>query len=177
MKQLDGFGKFFLNKGKALWSDEKKRIDLLVCTGLAGMLLLAFSEWIPTTSESEPEIRPAEELQQDFALELEERLRSIIESMEGIRRAKVMVTLERGETYVFVNDCTTASDGSTTTNHVVLDDSGLLETIREPEILGVAVVCTGGGNASVQSRVSAVVEALTGVGVNHITVAEIDSTQ
>ena len=42
---------------------------------------------------------------------------------------------------------------------------------------GVAVVCEGGGNAAVQNRVTALVETLTGVGANHITVAKMASTR
>ena len=43
------------------------------------------------------------------------------------------------------------------------------------EIGGVAVVCEGGGSAAVQSRVTALVQALTGIGTNHITVAKMAS--
>ena len=53
---------------------------------------------------------------------------------------------------------------------------GLVETVQTPQVLGVAVVCEGGGNAAVQNRVTALVEALTGVGANHITVAKMAST-
>lgn len=176
-KPLSLPGKELLSWGKTLWADEKKRVNLLVCAGLAGMLLLAFSEWIPASSEAEGSSQPVEVAQQDFALDMETRLQTLIEAMEGVGRAKVMVTLKKGETHIFASDRTTTSDGAVTTNHVVLGDTGMLETIREPEILGVAVVCIGGGNASVQNRVSALVEALTGVGANHITVAEMESTQ
>lgn len=46
---------------------------------------------------------------------------------------------------------------------------------RRPRVLGVAVVCEGGGSAAVQSRVTALVQALTGIGTNHITVAKMAS--
>ena len=53
-------------------------------------------------------------------------------------------------------------------------------TLRRAEgalsrVLGVAVVCEGGGSAAVQSRVTALVQALTGIGTNHITVAKMAS--
>ena len=54
---------------------------------------------------------------------------------------------------------------------------GLVETVQTPQVLGVAVVCEGGGNAAVQNRVTALVETLTGVGANHITVAKMASTR
>lgn len=32
---------------QAAWKDDKKRINLLLVSGLAGMLLLCMSEWLP----------------------------------------------------------------------------------------------------------------------------------
>ena len=71
----------------------------------------------------------------------------------------------------------TDRDGGST--HVLLGSGGadgLVETVQTPRVLGVAVVCEGGGTAAVQNRVTALVEALTGVGANHITVAKMAST-
>ncbi len=70
----------------------------------------------------------------------------------------------------------TDSDGSST--HVLLAAAGrtaLWRPSRRPSVLGVAVVCEGGGSAAVQSRVTALVQALTGIGTNHITVAKMAS--
>ena len=72
----------------------------------------------------------------------------------------------------------TDSDGSST--HVLLGSGradGLVETVQTPRILGVAVVCEGGGSAAVQGRVTALLEALTGLGASHITVAKMASTK
>ena len=41
-----------MQKGKVLLKDEKKRANLLVCLGVAGMLLLALSEWKPQEEPS-----------------------------------------------------------------------------------------------------------------------------
>ena len=121
-----------LQRLRAVWADEKQRVNLLVCTGLAGLLLLAVSV--------------------------------------------VMVTLASGSESIYATD--TDSDGAST--HVLLGSGGadgLVETVQTPQVQGVAVVCEGGGNATVQSRVTALVEALTGVGASHITVAKMASTK
>ena len=47
MKAFSALWQRAVQRGAALWADEKKRINLLVGAGLAGLLLLAFSEWIP----------------------------------------------------------------------------------------------------------------------------------
>ena len=35
---------------RAALADEKQRVNLLVCMGLAGLLLLAVSSWLPRTA-------------------------------------------------------------------------------------------------------------------------------
>ena len=85
---------------------------------------------------------------------------------------QVMVTLESGEQNAYATDSQSDAEGEYTRNYVLVGNSGLLETVYTPKILGVAVVCEGGEKPSVQNQVSALVAALTGVGSNHITVAK-----
>lgn len=172
-------------KGKGNWqalagrlrdalSDEKKRVNLLLCTGLAGLLLLALSEWLPERSQpSQPQqAAPAPATQQDYAARLEDQLETLIAQVDGVGRAEVMVTLAQGEQSIYATDQETSQDGSSRSSHVLTGDEGLVETVQTPRVLGVAVVCEGGGSAAVQNRVSALVQSLTGVGANHITVAK-----
>ena len=105
---------------------------------------------------------------------METRLTALISRVEGAGKTAVMVTLESGSESIYATD--TDSDGSST--HVLLGSGGvdgLVETVETPRVLGVAVVCEGGGSAAVQSRVTALVQALTGIGTNHITVAKMAS--
>ena len=47
---------------QAAWKDDKKRINLLLVSGLAGMLLLCMSEWLPagqSTQNAAPTYRAA----------------------------------------------------------------------------------------------------------------------
>lgn len=155
-------------------ADEKQRVNLLVLMGLAGLVLLAFSAWLPTDDAAQP--APAmQETAADYAAQLESRLTALIRRVDGAGNTAVMVTLESGSESVYATD--TDRDGGST--HVLLGSGGadgLVETVQTPRVLGVAVVCEGGGTAAVQNRVTALVEALTGVGANHITVAKMAST-
>lgn len=163
---------------RAIAADEKKRIDLLLVLGLTGLVLMGVSEWLPqqesvaqTTSAAE---NTAADGQQDYAANLETRLQALIEQVDGAGHTTVMVTLAAGEENVYATDRTDSADGDSTENHVLLGGSseqGLVETVRTPSVLGVAVVCTGGGDLAVQRRVTELVTALTDVGANHITVA------
>lgn len=154
-------------------ADEKQRVNLLVLMGLAGLVLLAFSAWLPADDAAQP--APAQETAADYAAQLESRLTALIRCVDGAGDTAVMVTLESGSESVYATD--TDRDGGST--HVLLGSGGadgLVETVQTPRVLGVAVVCEGGGTAAVQNRVTALVEALTGVGANHITVAKMAST-
>ena len=149
-------------------ADEKQRVNLLVLMGLAGLVLLAFSAWLPADDAAQPAPAAAQETAADYAAQLESRLTALIRCVDGAGNTAVMVTLESGSESVYATD--TDRDGGST--HA----DGLVETVQTPRVLGVAVVCEGGGTAAVQNRVTALVEALTGVGANHITVAKMAST-
>ena len=156
---------------RATLADEKQRVNLLVCMGLAGLLLLAVSSWLPADSSTQSAAPAAmTDSTADYAAELETRLTALISRVEGAGKTAVMVTLESGSESIYATD--TDSDGSST--HVLLGSGGA-ETVETPRVLGVAVVCEGGGSAAVQSRVTALVQALTGIGTNHITVAKMAS--
>ena len=162
---------------RAALADEKQRVNLLVCMGLAGLLLLAVSSWLPADSSTQSAAPAAmTDSTADYAAELETRLTALISRVEGAGKTAVMVTLESGSESIYATD--TDADGAST--HVLLGSGradGLVETVQMPQVLGVAVVCEGGGNAAVQNRVTALVETLTGVGANHITVAKMASTR
>lgn len=162
---------------RAALADEKQRVNLLVCMGLAGLLLLAVSSWLPADSSTQSAAPAAmTDSTADYAAALETRLTALISRVEGAGKTAVMVTLESGSESIYATDTDTDSDGSST--HVLLGSGGadgLVETVETPRVLGVAVVCEGGGSAAVQSRVTALVQALTGIGTNHITVAKMAS--
>lgn len=165
--------RIWIQKGKTILQDEKKRVNLLLCIGMAGLLLLAFSEWLPEEKSTEPETTLlAVQSGTDYAQQLQEKLQCLISQVEGAGKTEVMVTLASGEESIYATDSQTQADGSVSVNHVLQGSEGLIETVQTPRVLGVAVVCEGGGEASVQNRVSTLVQALTGVGANHITVAK-----
>ena len=129
-------------------------------------LLLVVSSWLPADSNTQSATPAAmTDSTADYAAELETRLTALISRVEGAGKTAVMVTLESGSESIYATD--TDSDGSST--HVLLGSG------EAPRVLGVAVVCEGGGSAAVQSRVTALVQALTGIGTNHITVAKMAS--
>ena len=60
---------------RAALADEKQRVNLLVCMGLAGLLLLAVSSWLPADSSTQSAAPAAmTDSTADYAAELETRL-------------------------------------------------------------------------------------------------------
>ena len=91
-------------KGRKLMDAIKadKKITLIVCIGLLGMLLLLASEFIHLPKKQEAET-PSENIQTEYsyAEDLEKRLTNIVSSISGAGKTKVMVTLENGVESVY----------------------------------------------------------------------------
>lgn len=168
-----------MQKVRSVLADEKKKTNLLVCMGLAGVLLLALPEWMPkenSASDGQTETQTADEPGK-YASQLQEQLQTLISQVDGAGNSKVMITFSSTEESVYATDSETSQDGATSINHVLLEDGGLIETVRMPQIQGVAVVCEGGESAAVQNQIVELLEALTGVGASHITVAKMAAAE
>ena len=144
---------------------------LLVAAGLLGLILLGVSSWLPAKTEPTAEAAPQATAASAYEADLETRLQSLISNLAGAGETRVMVTLQCGEESIYAADTETSADGTAASKHVIAGGTGLVETIQTPQVLGVAVLCRGGEDPAVQSRITALVQALTGVGANHVTVA------
>lgn len=163
---------------KTLWEDERRRVDLLVAMGVAGLALLALSSFLPQEKQEKPQASEAIPSSADYTAQLESRLEALISQVDGAGRTKVMVTAAAGEETVYAIDVSEESGGGRQEQHVLLGSGGasaLVETTKTPQILGVAVVCEGGDNSAVQLTVTQLVQALTDVGASHITVTKMSS--
>lgn len=128
-----------------------------------------------------------------YAGELEERLESLLASMEGVGNVKVMVTLDSSREQVVEKDIPSTMDTTKETDSTggsrdvinsrqeettvyVTDSAGnktpYVSKIREPSIEGVTVVAQGGGNAVIQKNITEVIQALFGVEAHKIKVVK-----
>ena len=141
-----------------------KVMRLLLWIGLAGMVLIALSEWIPRPAKNQ-ETASVLVAETQVELALEQRITTLLRQVEGVGACRVMVTLESGSQAVYAADTVAAvgADGSTSLseNYLTVDTDqgpvGLLLTQLQPTVKGVVVVCDGGGNSAVQERVIQVV--------------------
>lgn len=134
-----------------------------------------------------------EEYAGGYAGELEERLESLLASMEGVGNVKVMVTLDSSREQVVEKDIPSTMDTTKETDSTggsrdvinsrqeettvyVTDSAGnktpYVSKIREPSIEGVTVVAQGGGNAVIQKNITEVIQALFGIEAHKIKVVK-----
>lgn len=103
----------------------------------------------------------------------EQKLEELLSQMQGTGKTRVMITLESGEESVYAMN--TRTDGTNTQKEHVLLHSGsaaLVESVWMPQVQGVAVICEGAGDASVDRKITEIVSVLLGVSSNRISIAK-----
>ncbi|MCI8652566.1 MAG: stage III sporulation protein AG [Angelakisella sp.] len=146
---------------------------LVFFLGLAGILLIGLSSWLPAGGGGEKHTGVQEADAKAYSAQLEERLTAILQEIDGVGTARVMVTLENGYQKVYARSEKTNNDllediragdekktqekQTTEQTYVLVDGAGgkvpLVTAQLEPEIKGVVVVCEGGGDPQVAGKV------------------------
>lgn len=104
---------------------------------------------------------------ENYTTKIENKLASLIEEVEGASSPKVMITLKSGTEFVY------ASDGKESTEkHVVVDDNLVYVKEYLPQIEGVAIVCKGGNNPTVKTKITELVCSVLGLYSSHVYVTE-----
>lgn len=160
---------------------EKKNrpVSLLFVLGLGGMLLILLSDFFsPKQARAETALpQQAGYSETEYLARLEERLREMIRQVDGAGETAVMITLDSSRETVYAqNEKDTGEGGGHEYAHVLLQaaagEEPLVEMTWEPEIRGVAVVCQGGGNVTVASRITELVSVVLGVPSHRISIAK-----
>lgn len=156
--ERDGISKLWKRWGK------DKLLRLLLWVGLAGMALIALSEFLPSRDKAQSNVSvtlTASQVEQA----LEQRVTALLRQVEGVGSCRVMVTLESDAQAVYAADTVSSAqtDGATafSESYLTVDTDtgpvGLLLTRIQPTVKGVAVVCDGGDSDAVRQQVIQVV--------------------
>ncbi len=177
------------------WTELLKKLKqwnktrVIVVLGIIGMVCILLSHIgsnTSTTADTESEIFSA----QEYEAQLEERLLTILQQMDGVGDASVMVTVESGVEYQYVSEEKTSADetvndsGQTTQNktsaetEVVLvdNDTALIQKTLEPSVRGVVVVCSGGDSPEVKQQVTNAVTAAFHISSARVCVTKMTDT-
>ena len=173
-------------------------IEKIILIAIAGIVLLLanFSEWKNAISEKteKKEEKTVQTDQNDaYVSALENKLVHILENVDGVGKAEVMITLKSSKESVLNKDLSeekqTEEERSGETQKVNKNQKKQEETILsdssgnsapyiikelEPEISGIVISCEGAGNKVVEASVLEAVQVLFGVSANHIKVLKME---
>lgn len=158
---------------------DKKRLFIIVA-GIVGILLLVLSEFIPEGEENVVITENDDEMSfTSYEKDIEERLKKLLESIDGAGKVQVMVTIESGDEKVYATE-SKKSENNEEKNYVLVDiegsDSGLLLKIAQPEIRGVAIVCQGADSPTVRNAVVGAVTSVLGISSNRVNVSKMKNS-
>lgn len=184
------------------WSNKKSflsiSIDKWIMLALAGVLLIVGTTVFPDNNKNKREnenVVNVENKDNDngYASVMEKQLKDILESVKGVGKVNVMITVEdngkqivlREQPYTKSSEVKQAKEGEevissdiSQEDRVVLgagengDNSPYVISSKKPVIKGVAVVAQGGGNPVVVEKITNVIKSLFEVSVHKISVIE-----
>lgn len=148
----------FLKKYRHAW--------LILAVGLLLMLLPSGQKKEPEPSAAEPEST------------MEERLSDILSQMDGVGKARVMLTQSSGEEILYQTNENSSRTETTQNRQITVvtvtgssrEEAGLVRQINPPVYLGAIVVCQGAEDPVIRLAVVNAVSRVTGLGADRISV-------
>ncbi|MBR1739506.1 MAG: stage III sporulation protein AG [Ruminococcus sp.] len=175
-----------MNKFLGRLTSSSKRVKLTAAIGIAGIVLILLSELIPAKKPSQKTGTNA--AAQDETLvykkQLEQELTELISHIDGAGECRIMITLEGTTEYIYAENVSRYSDTDGTKlsekydGSIVFSDSGgsrqaLVRKVIRPQITGVLIVCSGGGDTAVRERVMRAASAALGLSTARICVEKL----
>ena len=173
---------------------DDKKLKLFIVVGLVGIVLIFFSNMFGGGKSNDSEevelLNDGTLTNEQYEAKLEKEVSELIQSIEGVGEANVMVTLLNGIEYVYVTEESIDTDKTNTAEETIAqrrssqektilieDDNGrrkaLLKTTLEPTVKGVVIVCEGGDNILVKERVTEAVKAILNISSTRICVTKL----
>ncbi len=156
--------------------DEKggARLWLIIFAALAGVLLLVFGGRIEKKETASAEDRYTVDTDEMVLYQsyLEERIRTLCQSVKGVGEVSAVVTLHGGYESVYATQLKNGDEV-----YVIVGSGSsaepLLITRNAPEIAGIGIVCHGAGNAEVRRELTSLLSAAFDLPSNRIYITEL----
>jgi stage III sporulation protein AG len=154
----------------------KASLLLLIGVALIGILLIVFGGQIGKSEKKEASAEPpgavgAQEELEAYQSYIEDRVKSLCESVKGVENVTVAVTLSGGFEEIYAKEISNEKE-----SYVILGSgsnaSALYLSRKAPEITGIGVVCRGGGNDNVRQELLSLLSAAFKVPANRIYITE-----
>lgn len=145
---------------------EYKYAAIILAVGLILMILPSKKTTSAPSTQQEKEVATTQPLQ--------DSLSSILSSMEGAGKVKVLLTQSQGERTIYQTDVQEGENDIKESTVIISgtgkEQMGLVKQTLAPKYLGAVVLCQGADNASVRLAIVEAVSSATGLSTDKITV-------
>lgn len=149
---------------------EKKSAAAITVLGVAGLLLIMISSFLPENKKEKSPVDTAPEYSAgSYCRETEEKLEDFLKKIDGAGEVDVYITVGTGVQYVYAaEEKRSVSENKTEEEEKYVMVGGnsrepLLEKIEAPEITGAVIVSTGCGSPAVEERIYRAASAALGI--------------
>ena len=137
---------------------ETKGVTFIVVGLIAGILCLAVSVFDGENQKQEQNTAETETSSlASYSAEEEQRVTALLNAIDGVKGARVMINFESGSEYVY------DSGNYSRSTPLLLEE-------YPPKISGVAVVCVGGDNPGIQKKIIDLICSLYGISSSRVSV-------
>ena len=163
---------FFKKKENGQEGNGKFSWLILIVAAVGVVLLLWGGQDTAQKEEKSEEIySPAEDELVLYQVYLEERVKALCESVDGVFDVTVIITLAGGFEQNYATELINGDE-----EYVIIGSGssaqGLLLSRDAPQIAGIGIVCRGGSNAAVKQELTALISASFHISSNRIYIAE-----
>ena len=152
--------------------DKKKLLFIAVFICLIMLILLSYGS---SETEKSPESTTSSVIVDEQA-QTQKKLEEIIARIDGVGNVSVMITYGSSGEYVYAENSKSESNGDkqSVNSEIVLhespegNDEGLIVSVKNPDISGVAVVCDGGYSMKIKAEITELVTRLFGIGADRV---------
>lgn len=158
------------------------KIKIIIFIGILGIVLIFLSEFMGSDERSKKaEIKSSSSASYEtYAQDMEKKLKNILEKIEGVGKAEVMITVSGTEEYIYAQEEKVKNgekDFSSESQYVMIGSGGekqaLLKKVVNPQISGVVIICEGGDSNIVKEKVYSSISAVFNIPSNQIYVAKL----
>lgn len=164
---------FFKNEENGEEKNGKARLWLILIGAAVGVALILFGGSTKQAKEEPADTvySPAEDELVLYQNYLEERVKSLCESVEGVSGVTAVVTLAGGFESVYATEFLDGNE-----EYVILGSganaTALFLSREAPQIAGIGIVCLGGNNASIRAELTSLVCATFHISSNRVYITE-----
>ena len=142
----------------------KKILLILIGCILLGLILILIGSGANGDKETKEDFN---DNINEYTDTLENKLEKMINSIAGVSESKVMISLKSGSEYIYAADDNTNSE-----KHIIVDNRLVYVKEYLPQIEGVAVVCKGGDDTVLKTKITELVCSVLGLYSTHVFVSE-----